>query len=1047
MDKLIRERKSLEPRLKRISDIVGKIKPDEVEEIDLQTELDVLSEVWMAFCTVHKKILDMCENESAYDDAVQRQGKFEELYIALKNRLLKILKVVKQRENPSSFERPATQDVIKQLADQQAQFLRMMSDNMAASSSSTAVIRSDPSPALDLKLPQMNMPVFSGDYLEWQSFYDLYDSLVHQNQTLKDSQKLYFLKTNLAGEAASLVSHLKIEDANYQPALEKLKSRYDKPREIANKHIQRFLAQSTLTSSSATGLRALHDVSDEVIRALKAMAREDRDTWLLFILSEKVDAETKQLWCQKTAEMEEANITLQCFLKFIESRSFALQSAQHSTKPKHVVPFKQPSRPLTRGASAFVATNPPLCNACMKQYHHLYQCGKFLHMSYDDRLTYVNSMQLCNNCLKTHSGESCKSSTCRKCNLPHHTLLHPYNSPTQPIVMSPDHLVQINSGPTAQSLISSFDSPTCLDAPNVLLATVSINVSDNHGHQHACRAILDSASQVSFINESFCKTLSLQTQPISMDLEGISATPAHANKCTDIVVSSRCTDYRTTVPCIVLERITRTLPSKPIYIQDWPISGSIYLADPLFNCPGKIDVLLGIDLFLQLLEPGKISLSSDDSLPTLQNTKFGWVVAGRYRDASLNVIENVYPSTCLLTSAHDDLSLQLRKFWEIEEYATTDKHLTEEEQRCEQHFAEHTTRDKSGKFVVKLPFLSNPNQLGDSRHIAERRFYHIERKLDRNLQLRNEYHTFIREYIELNHMSLVGNTSTEIRSIYLPHHCVVKSTSTTTKCRVVFDASVKTSTGLSLNDVLMCGPVVQDSLINILIRFRFSPIVLASDAKQMYRMIWLNELDRDLLKILWRWSKDETVEEYRLNTVTFGTKCASYLATKCVQQLLESYREVYPATVTKAENGIYVDDILTGASSEEEAKTLREELTKIFAAGGFHLRKWVSNCTSVLDGVPDADLEVKILIEDDSNSTVKALGMQWQPCSDEFHFTYKSKEILQPTKRTILSQIASLFDPLGLLAPIIVKAKLLMQQKWELKVDWDATPPDSTARN
>ncbi|XP_065088585.1 uncharacterized protein LOC135710063 [Ochlerotatus camptorhynchus] len=317
----------------------------------------------------------------------------------------------------------------------------------------TSVVRNNAavSPLSDLKLPRMNMPVFSGNFLEWQSFYDLFDSLVHQNPMLKDSQKLYFLKTNLAGEAASLISHLKIEDANYRSALEKLKYRYDKPREIANQHIKRFLAQSTLTSSSSHGLRSLHDVSDEVIQTLQAMDREDRDTWLLLILSEKVDPDTKQLWCQKIAEMEEADITLQCFLKFVESRSFALQSTQ-PTKPKVSVPFKQPLKPQPRGATAFVATNPPFCNMCTKQNHHLYQCGKFIHMNHDDRLAHVNKMKLCNNCLKVHPGENCKS--------------------------------------------------------------------------------------------------------------------AHADKCAEIIISSRCTDYRTSVPCMVLKKITKTLPCKPANIED-----------------------------------------------------------------------------------------------------------------------------------------------------------------------------------------------------------------------------------------------------------------------------------------------------------------------------------------------------------------------------------------------------------------------------------------------------------------------------------------------
>ncbi|XP_055543544.1 uncharacterized protein LOC129729089 [Wyeomyia smithii] len=1030
MDRLIRERKSLEPRLKRISETVEKIRPEAVDEIDLQTELDALSEVWMAFCGVHKKILDLCEEDSAYDEAMSRQGKFESCYIGLKTRLLKLLKIVKNRDQatpPVSSQ----QDVIKQLADQQAEFLRIMSANMVSPVMHAAVMPPDASRLPDLKLPQVNIPKFSGDYLEWQSFKDLFDSLVEQNPTLKDSQKLYFLKTNLAGEAASLISHLKIEDANYKPALEKLASRYDKPREIANKHIQRFLSQPPLSFASASGLRALHDVSDEVLRALKATAREDRDTWLLFILSEKVDPDTKQLWCQKISEMKEEEITLTRFLKFVEARSFALQSS-HPIKPKAFVPVKQPAKFPTRGATTFVTTNPTFCDVCSAQYHHLFQCGKFIHMSYHERLAQVNRLKLCRNCLKTHPGSGCKGGTCRKCNFPHHTLLHPPT--TQNMAGSPTNQQQ-----SAQSFISALDSAGGRGSANVLLATVAINVLDKKGHPHACRAILDSASQVNFISDSLRKQLGLDTSHANVDLEGISSATAHADRFADIVITSRCTNYQTSVPCLVLERITKFLPCKPAIIKDWPIPHSIPLADPLFHRPGKVDVLLGTEIFFQLLEPGQIILSPDNSLPTLQNTKLGWVIAGRYHEPKPSV--DSHSPTCLLISAEDDLFQQLQRFWEIEEYTSNDHHLTDEEQRCEKHFAENTIRDECGKFVVRLPFLSDPIELGESRQIAERRLYHIERKLDRNPSLKAEYHEFIRDYIDLGHMSLVEESNSPEKSVYLPHHCVIKTTSSTTKCRVVFDASAKTSNGLSLNDTLMCGPVIQDSLINILLRFRFPPVVLAGDAKQMYRMVWLHENDRDFLKILWRWSKEEPVKEYRLNTVTFGTKSASYLATKCVQQLLDSFKLKYPEAVEKAEKGIYVDDILTGASSEKEAIMLREQLTEMFAAGGFHLRKWVSNSAAVLETVPEADLEIKISIDEGGNNSIKALGMQWQPCSDEFHFSYNPKEILQHTKRAILSQIASLFDPLGLLAPIIVKAKLVMQRMWELKVAWDATPP------
>nr|XP_029718639.1 uncharacterized protein LOC115261333 [Aedes albopictus] len=485
MDKLVRERKSLEPRLSRISGVVAKLKPEEAEEIDVQSELDALSEVWSSYGVVHRRIIDACSDDETYESAVKHQEVFEENYILVKNRLLKIMKAVKNRDSSTSAQQSTSQDIIKQLAAQQAELLRVMSTNMAAASASTSAAianrETNQAPLSDLKLPQMNLPIFRGDYLEWQSFSDLFNSMVHHNPSLKDSQKLYFLKTSLDGEAASLISHLKIEDANYQAALDKLKSRYNKPREIANKHIQRFLAQSALTSSSAQGLRMLHDISDEVIRALKAMNREDRDTWLLFILSEKVDPETKQLWCQKIAEMHDDDITLQCFLSFIESRSFALQSAQ-PIKPKPTLPFKQPLKLPPRGATTYVATHTPFCELCSKP-HLLYQCGMFLHMSPNDRLAHVDRLNLCENCLKRHPGESCRAAS---------TAAH------------------ASIGQPPQSLISAIEEPAAVDVSNVLLATVAIDVLDHNGRPHVCRAVLDSASQLAPIGNGRVTTPRLE---------------------------------------------------------------------------------------------------------------------------------------------------------------------------------------------------------------------------------------------------------------------------------------------------------------------------------------------------------------------------------------------------------------------------------------------------------------------------------------------------------------------------------------------------------
>ncbi|XP_053698873.1 uncharacterized protein LOC128745826 [Sabethes cyaneus] len=542
----------------------------------------------------------------------------------------------------------------------------------------------------------------------------------------------------------------------------------------------------------------------------------------------------------------------------------------------------------------------------------------------------------------------------------------------------------------------------CLKAGHQPYQCATVDVFDKYGRRHAIRVVLDCASHLSFIRKDLCDRLGIEKSPIDLDFQGISAASSHANMGTSVTVASRCSNYRTTIPCAVLDRISADLPLRPVDISDWPIPDSVYLADPQFHHPGKISLLLGLQPFLDFLEPGRINLDTDGRFPILQNTKLGWVVSGRYE--AINSTST--SSACLITSPNKVLSHQLQRFFEIEEYINPEPHFSEEERNCETHFEQNTVRDQSGCFEVRLPFRENPSSLGASRDIAVKRLGHIERKLNRSPSLKTEYHAFLREYLNAGHMSLAEIPSPK-GAVYLPHHCVLKESSSTTKCRVVFDASSKTASGKSLNDVLMTGPVLQDSLINILLRFRIPAIALTGDIRQMYRMVKISASDRDYQRILWRWKEEDPIVEYTLNTV----KASVILGYKMLPAIIP------PKKHNDCDND-FPNCLLLGV---------------FISASGHH--------SSALEGVPEADLEVRIPIELHEDDTIKALGIHWQPCSDEFLFSYQPYKSFQPTKRIILSQIVSLFNPLGLLAPVIVMAKLVMRELWELQVDWDETPP------
>ncbi|XP_011860374.1 PREDICTED: uncharacterized protein LOC105557673 [Vollenhovia emeryi] len=323
--------------------------------------------------------------------------------------------------------------------------------------------------------------------------------------------------------------------------------------------------------------------------------------------------------------------------------------------------------------------------------------------------------------------------------------------------------------------------------------------------------------------------------------------------------------------------------------------------------------------------------------------------------------------------------------------------------------------------------------LGRLREIALKRFMYLERKFQGDQIFRDQYAEFMREYIELNHMSLVKEDDA-LNAVYLPHHGVVRESSTTTKLRVVFDASAKTTSGISLNDTLMVGANLQDNIIDIVMRFRLPAIAITADLKKMYRQILLHSSDRDYQRILWRFSSSDPISEYRLNTVTYGEACAPFLAVRCVRQLAESEADQFSEASKVLLSDLYVDDIITRVENENQAIELISQLEALLNKGGFEPHKWRTNAKGLLR---DSDCGEKPSVLPIESSTVKTLGLNWCPRTDMFRFSVESMADSVSTKREVLSTVSRLFDPLGLIGPIIIRAKLIIQEAWMSRLDWD----------
>ncbi|GFQ86532.1 integrase catalytic domain-containing protein, partial [Trichonephila clavata] len=696
----------------------------------------------------------------------------------------------------------------------------------------------------------------------------------------------------------------------------------------------------------------------------------------------------------------------------------------------------------------------PLCNGD----HTLSRCDTFLKLSVQGRSDFVKTNNVCFNCLtQFHGVKTCKSKfRCKRCKKPHHSLLHIENASARgrqgavnvlnssglsvnAPVFSPVP-ISGSSQPSENSRV--VDVTSCISDVNpdiqILLCTALIQVRDIWGNYQTCRCLLDSGSQASLITNECIERLGLRKEKANARISCLGASDTRTNGIAEIQFTPHFSSQNSFHASVyVINKIVGMIPHHDLDSSMRELFGDISLADPAFYKSSPIDVLLGVDLTLPLLRGQTLSMGKDK--PFAIRSELGWIIGGKANSSGQNSLQVNH-----IQLVSDQL---INKFWELDSVPCA-KPLTSLEEACEDHFVKTHSRDENGRYTVRLPFHSPPTRLGNSKQNAIRRLVSVERHLISNPDKYKLYRNFMKEYLDLKHMELVPDSEiNSSNSLYLPHHGVVRDTSCTTKLRVVFDASSKTSSGLSLNDLLMVGPRVQPELFPILIQFRIFNVAICADVEKMFRQIKTHEEDVDWQRILWRDSPTEPIKEYRLTTVTYGTSSAPFISTRTLRQLAIDEQENFSAASRATLCHFYVDDLLSGSATRKGAVQLVSELQEMMKRGGFSLRKWVSNDPDALSNIPEElkAVDSKHTIKDDQH--IKILGIAWLPYVDKFTFTITVNETDVWTKRKVLSEVAKIFDPLGWLAPTVIISKIFLQDLWSHHLSWDEELPNSLARH
>ncbi|XP_077288854.1 uncharacterized protein LOC143913125 [Arctopsyche grandis] len=669
------------------------------------------------------------------------------------------------------------------------------------------------------KLPTLTIPTFQGDPSEWQSFQQTFKNIIGNKPEYSNVTKLLYLHQSLLGPALAAVSGLDINSDNYETTWSILDKQYNLPRLNLKTRINSLCDLKLITKESHIELRDLLNKVTVCIKNIESLgyAREILDPWVTCLVLRKLPFSLLKDW--ETSLVDREMPPYEKLETFLQNRCNVLQSTASVTTVKEF-PHSRQRIMRTHVANKNPSSKVNACAFC-RNNHFIGKCDKFKAKSSMERNEFVKSNNMCFKCLNSsHKITNCKSNyNCLRCKQNHHTLLHQDDT--------------FSSNNTGRKSINAHS--THFSQREIILPTVQVDIITSNGTVVKGRTLLDSGSQVNYVTTSFAKKNNFKLEKISQKIVGIANQESSIRHITKVTIRSSTTNYSTKVLCLVLPEITGEIPTVKLDQQLISIPAGIKLSDPLWNKPTPIDLLLGAEICVHAMKAGTIQLGK--GMPILKDTEFGWTIVGPYPE-----VNNAPGKSHIGLSQLDS---HIPNFWMIDQVPMV-KHQSLEEKRCEEHFQAHTSRDKNGRFCVALPYKNSPVVLGSSLHIAEKRHKTLERRFLANNNLKMEYNKVLEEYINLGHMSECEPPEAHEVHCYLPHHVVVKESSLTTKYRVVFDASAKTTSNISLNNILMVGPSVQSDLLSLLLNFRLHKYVITADIKQMYRQIQIAEKNKNV---------------------------------------------------------------------------------------------------------------------------------------------------------------------------------------------------------
>ncbi len=842
------------------------------------------------------------------------------------------------------------------------------------------------------KLPKLIITPFNGAPTDWLRFWNVFEAEIDNNSDLAAVTKFAYLKELLKPNVKSTIDGLPFSTEGYTRAKNILKNKYGNTTEIVNAYVQNIMALPVISGTQPWKINDFYEKLLFNVQALETLGKLTEINGYVRMSLDKLEGIRGDLVRTDDSWREWD------FPKFVD----ALRKWTE----------RNPSQPRKKRNELSFNTQQRNCVYCEKPDHKSIECSSVTKPG--ERRQVLQRKHLCFNCTGSgHRASECKSrSKCRVCDGKHHSSI-------------------CEKPPKGNLLTTNQENEQQVIYPVVVVDVQGVK----------CRALLDSGSGSSYASSVLLEKIGAKSISSGIrQIEMMLSTTTRRMDVYNINVGSLSTTFAMDINVTKVEKsqlMTLKNPGYKTLLERHPHLEGVVMDDKDEKTNLPVHLILGISECTRISTTESPRIGGEwDPVATL--TKLGWTITSPGQEFDV--------SAMLLTQT---AQVDYEELCKLDVLGLADRPAGDQSEVFEE-FKEQLQRSKDGWYQTGLTWKGDHPPLPTGKDVSLRRLNTLVRKLEKSGTI-NHYDEIIREQLDQGIIERAPDTVVG-KECYIPHKPVIREKAESTKLRIVYDASARVQDNApSLNECLSPGPPLQNQLWSVLVRGRFNPVALTADIKQAFLQVRICEEDRDALRF--HWLKDvnsKEVETFRFTRALFGLAPSPFLLGGVIKQHLEHWRDKDPETVREIEKSLYVDDLISGATTKDDAKQLKVKTTEIFEDAVFQLHKWHSNEATLESNHQEEDLAdqtfAKQQLTQPQKENSSLLGLAWKKNEDTISVTISNEEV-PATKRGVLTKVAKIYDPLGLASPLSLMGKMLYREACKLKCGWDQTLPADLVKN